>query len=157
LRRSRQWSIAPRLRRASSPAAPAAGSVRRRFPNATWPGQREVVDAFFAAAHDGDFDRLVAVLDPEVVLRSDRGKQRPGSSVVIRGARAVAARALTFARLSAYRKPALVNGAAGVVVVSGGRPFSVMGFTVVGSRIVEIDILSDPERLRPLDLSVLND
>jgi RNA polymerase sigma-70 factor (ECF subfamily) len=154
--------IAPMVDRTPTAARKLASRARRRVREAPVPErdlarQREVVDAFFAAAHDGDFDRLVAVLDPEVVLRSDRGKQRPGSSVVIRGARAVAARALTFARLSAYRKPALVNGAAGVVVVSGGRPFSVMGFTVVGSRIVEIDILSDPERLRPLDLSVLND
>jgi RNA polymerase sigma-70 factor, ECF subfamily len=116
--------------------------------------QREIVDAFFAAAHDGDFERLVAVLDPEVVLRSDGGTQRP--SVVIRGARAVAGRAVNFARLSAYRKAALVNGAAGVVVVTGDRPFAVMGFTVVGSRIVEVDVLSDPERLRRLDLSLLD-
>jgi len=90
-----------------------ASRARRRVPERDLARQREVVDAFFAAAHDGDFDRLVAVLDPEVVLRSDRGKQRPGSSVVIRGARAIAARALTFARLSAYRKPALVNGGRG--------------------------------------------
>jgi RNA polymerase sigma factor (sigma-70 family) len=119
-------------------------------------GQRKVVDAFFAAAHDGDFERLVAVLNPEVVLRADGGMRRPGASVLVRGAEAVAARAAAFSRFSADAKPALVNGAAGVVVVRHGRPFSVMGFTVVGSRIVEIDVLSDPERLRGIELAVLD-
>jgi RNA polymerase sigma-70 factor (ECF subfamily) len=119
--------------------------------------QREVVDAFFAAARDGDFDALVAVLDPDVVVRSDGGVVRPGASVVIRGAAAVAEQALTFARLSPYVRPALVNGAAGVVVAPRGRPFSVMGFTVVRGKIVEIDALADPERLRQLDLAVLDD
>jgi RNA polymerase sigma factor (sigma-70 family) len=119
--------------------------------------QREVVDAFFAAARDGDFDALLTVLDPDVVLRSDGGVVRPGASVVIRGAAAVAEQALTFARLSPFVRPALVNGAAGVVVAPRGRPFSVMGFTVVRGKIVEIDALADPERLRQLDLAVLDD
>jgi RNA polymerase sigma-70 factor (ECF subfamily) len=119
--------------------------------------QREVVDAFFAAARDGDFDALVAVLDPDVVVRSDGGVLRPGASVVIHGARTVAEQALTFARLSPFVRPALVNGTAGVVVAPGGRPFSVMGFTVRRGRIVEIDALSDPARLRRLDLAVLDD
>jgi RNA polymerase sigma-70 factor (ECF subfamily) len=118
--------------------------------------QRKAVGAFVAAAHDGDVDRLVAVLDPEVVLRSDRGIRRPGASVVICGAAAVAARALTFSRLSPHAKPALVNGSAGVVVVRCGQPFAVMGFTVVGSKIVDINVLSDPERLRHIELAVLH-
>jgi ketosteroid isomerase-like protein len=116
-----------------------------------------VVDAFFAAARDGDFDALVAVLDPDVVLRSDGGVARPAVSVVVSGAAAVAERALTFARLSPFVRPALVNGAAGVVVAPGGRPLSVMAFTVSGGKIVEIDSVADPERLRNLDLPVLDD
>lgn len=119
--------------------------------------QREVVDAFFAAAHGGDFDALVAVLDPEVVLRSDGGERRAAHTIVVQGAEAVAKRAMTFARLSPHVRPALVNGAAGVVVAPDGRLFSVMGFTVAGGRIVEIDALSDPQRLQRLDLAVLDD
>jgi hypothetical protein len=86
-----------------------------------------------------------------------RGDGGPGASAVARGARAVAARALTFARLSPFVRPALVNGAAGVVVAPRGEPFSVMGFTVVGGKIVEIDAITDPARLRALDLAVLDD
>jgi RNA polymerase sigma-70 factor (ECF subfamily) len=119
--------------------------------------QRAVVDAFLAASHDGDFDALVAVLDPEVVLRADRGAIPRGASRLVQGARAVAEGALTFAELARFAQPALVNGAAGLVVAPGGRPFSVMGFTVEGAKIVEIDILADPARLRGLDLEILND
>ena len=86
-----------------------------------------------------------------------RGDGGPGASAVVRGAREVAARALTFARLSPFVRPALVNGAAGVVVAPRGKPFSVMGFTVAGGQIVEIDAITDPERLRALDLAVLDD
>src|SRR5581483_9711325 len=139
--------LASRARRRVHERAPVAERDRAR--------QRAVVDAYFAAAHDGDFDRLVAVLNPEAVLRADGGAHRPGFSAVIRGAKAVAERAVAFSRLPLYRKPVLVNGSAGVVVLSDGRPFSVMAFTVAGSRIVEIDILSDPERLRDMDLSVV--
>jgi hypothetical protein len=87
------------------------------------------------------------------VLRSDGGAARPSASLVIHGARAVAERAFTYARLSPFVRPALVNGAAGVVVAPRGRPFSVMGFTVRNDKIVEIDALSDPTRLRELDLA----
>ena len=114
------------------------------------------MDAFFAAARDGDFDALVAVLDPDVVLRSDGGVVRPAASVLVHGAEEVASRALTFARLSPFVRRALVNGAAGVVVAPGGNPFSVMGFTVAHGKIVEIDAIADPERLRRLDLAVLD-
>ena len=92
----------------------------------------------------------------DVVLRSDGGAGRPGATMVVRGARAVAGRALTYARLSPYVRPALVNGAAGVVVAPRGRPFSVMGFTVTDGRIVAIDGLNDPERLSRLDLAALD-
>jgi RNA polymerase sigma-70 factor (ECF subfamily) len=154
--------IAPMVDRTPAAARKLASRARRRVreeapaPERDLARQRAAVEAFFAAAHDGDFDRLVAVLDPKVVLRADAGPRRLDSSIVIRGAKAVAARAVTFARVSADRKPALVNGTAGVVVVSDGRPSSVMAFTVVGSRIVEIDVLSDPERLRHLDLAALD-
>jgi RNA polymerase sigma-70 factor (ECF subfamily) len=114
-----------------------------------------VVDAFFAAARDGDFDALVAVLDPDIVLRSDGGVLRPGASVVIRGAVAVASQAFAFRRLHPFVRPVLVNGTVGVVVTPHGRPLSVMAFTVRNGKIVEIDALVDPERLRQLDLTIL--
>src|ERR671919_365137 len=154
--------IAPIVGRSPAAARQLASRARRRLQGATVPdtdltGQRQVVDAFFAAARDGDFDALVAVLDPDVVLRSDGGAVRQAASVVVHGARAVAERAFSFAQLSPYVRPALVNGIAGVVVAPRGRPFSVMAFTVRNGKIVEIDALTDPERLRQLDLTVLGD
>jgi RNA polymerase sigma factor (sigma-70 family) len=148
-----------------SPAATRqlASRARRRVqgqapvPDPDLAEQRRVVDAFFAASRDGDFEGLVAVLDPDVVSRADGGALRPDVTAVVRGAREVAARALTFARLSPFVRPALVNGAAGVVVAPQGEPFAVMGFTVAGGRIVEIDSITDPARLRELDLAVLDD
>jgi len=110
--------------------------------------QRAGVDAFLAAARGGDFDALLAVLDPDVVLRADVGAVPAGASRVIRGAPAVAEQALAFARrLGPFARPALVNGAAGIVAAPGGRPASILGFTVTRGKIVEIDILADPERL----------
>jgi ketosteroid isomerase-like protein len=135
--------LASRARRRVQGAAPA--------PDADLAEQRAVVDAFVAASRDGDFDGLLAVLDPDVVLRSD---QR-GASTEVRGARAVAERAFSFRRLGQFARPALVNGTAGYVVAPGGRPVAVGGFTVVNGKIVEIDILADPARLRHLDLTVL--
>ena len=127
-------------------------------PNADLASQREVVDAFFAASREGDFDALVAVLDPDVVLRADVGGVPAGASREVRGAPVVAEQALSFSQLAPFARPALVNGAAGVVVAPRGRPYSVMGFTVRGGKIVEIDILADPARLRQLDLlAVLDD
>jgi RNA polymerase sigma factor (sigma-70 family) len=114
--------------------------------------QREAVNAFLAAARDGDFAGLVAVLDPDVVLRTDAGASRPGLSTVTRGAEAVARRAMMFARPSATARPVLVNGAAGVVATQDGRPVSVLAFTVAAGRIVEIDSVVDPERLSQLGL-----
>jgi RNA polymerase sigma-70 factor (ECF subfamily) len=154
--------IAGIVGRSPAAARQLASRARRRVQGAATPDvdltrQREVVDAFFAAARDGDFDALVAVLDPDVVLRSDGGAARPGVSVVVQGAEAVAKRAVTFARLSPFVRRALVNGTAGVVVAPGGRPVSVMGFTVRGGRIVEIHAVADPDRLRQLDLPVLDD
>jgi RNA polymerase sigma-70 factor (ECF subfamily) len=114
-----------------------------------------VVDAFFAAARDGDFDALVAVLDPDIVLRADLGDWRPGDSRVLRGAETVAGQAISFALPHAELHPALVNGAAGVVVTVRGRPFSVMGFTVVDGRIVEIDAIGGPDRVRRIAADLL--
>jgi RNA polymerase sigma-70 factor (ECF subfamily) len=116
-----------------------------------------VVDAFSAAARDGDFDALLAVLDPDVVLRSDGGILRPEVSREIHGAVAVAAQALIFEGLVPFAHPALVNGGVGAVVAPGGEPFAVLGFTVRRRKIVEIDIVADPERLANLDLGVLDD
>jgi hypothetical protein len=92
--------------------------------------QRRVVDAFFAAPRKGDFDALLAVLDPDVVLRSDAGERRRAASSIRRGAEEIARSALAFALPSAVLRPALINGAAGVVVLTNGRPFAVMAFTV---------------------------
>ncbi len=117
--------------------------------------QREAVSAFLGAAREGDFEALLSVLDEDVVLRADYGTA--GTSRLIHGARAVANGARTFSRLAPFARPALVNGAAGIVTVRKGQPLSVMGFTVVGGKIVEIDVLADPERLRRLDLTVLDD
>jgi len=155
--------ISPIVGRSSTTARQLASRARRRVrgatnvPDADLARQREVVDAFLAAARGGDFDALVAVLDPHVVLRADRGGVPAGASREVRGAEAVAEQALTFSRFAPFARPALVNGAAGVVVFERGRPFSVMGFTVTRGKIVEIDILADSERLRQLDLAVLDD
>ncbi len=154
--------IAPIVGRSPAAARQLASRARRRVKGAARASdadlirQREVVDAFLAAARGGDFDALVAVLDPEVVLRADRGAI-PGASRVIRGAPAVADGALAFTELAPFARPALVNGAPGLVVAAHGQPFSVMGFTVSRGRIVEIYILADPPRLRRLDLAVLDD
>ena len=137
-----------------------ASRARRRVqgvaaPDANVGRQREVVDAFFAAARAGDFEELVAVLDPDIVLRTDGGTARRGLSAVVRGAETVAKRAMTFARPDAVLRPVLVNGAAGVVATMNGRPFSVMGFTVADGKVVAIDVLADPERIDRLELSAL--
>jgi RNA polymerase sigma-70 factor (ECF subfamily) len=118
--------------------------------------QRVVVDAFFAAARDGDFDALVSVLDPDIVLRSDGGPTRPGATTFTVGAAAVASRALTFGKGAASARPAVINGVAGVVGAPRGRPVSVMAFTIVGGKVVAIDVLADPERLARLDLAAVD-
>jgi RNA polymerase sigma-70 factor (ECF subfamily) len=154
--------IAPIVGRTPPAARQLASRARRRVqgaapvPDADLTRQREVVDAFLVAARGGDFDALLAVLDPDVVLRADAGAVPAGASRVIRGARAVAEQALTFARFARFAQPALVNGAAGIINAPGGEPMAVMGLTITRGKIVEIDILADPERLRRLDLAVLN-
>jgi RNA polymerase sigma factor (sigma-70 family) len=154
--------IAAILGRSPAAARQLASRARRRVrasaavPDADLAHQRKVVDAFLAAARNGDLDALVAVLDPDVVVRADWGGAPAGASRTLRGARAVAEQALAFARRAPFARPALVNGAAGVVADTGGRLLAVMGFTVRHDRIVEIDILADPARLRRLDLAVLD-
>jgi RNA polymerase sigma-70 factor (ECF subfamily) len=113
--------------------------------------QRQVVDAFFTAARGGDLDALVAVLDPDVVLRIDAGETGPAGSKKIRGARAVATQALsglTSLLPAVSVRPALVNGAAGVIILRRGRPVTVIGFTVAAGQIAEIDSIAGPARLR---------
>jgi RNA polymerase sigma-70 factor (ECF subfamily) len=130
--------------------------VRPTVPDADLDRQWEVVDAFIAAAREGKFEALLEVLDPDVVLRADGGVLRAAETQVVHGAQAVIAQARAYRQLAPHGKPALVNGAPGVVVAPGGTPFAVLGFTIAGGKIVEIDILADPERLSRLDLTVLD-
>jgi RNA polymerase sigma-70 factor, ECF subfamily len=154
--------IAPIVGRSPAASRQLASRARRRvrgeatLPAADTSRQREVVDAFLAASRDGDLEALLAVLDPDVVLRADPGAA--GASREVRGAQAVAEQARAFSHLGQFSRRALVNGVAGIVSrAPGGPTFSVMGFTVVRGKITEIDILADPERLRLLDLTFLDD
>lgn len=151
--------IADLLDRTEPAVQQLASRARRRVrgapePDADLSRQRGVVDAFFAASRHGDFETLIALLDPEVELRIDGGTVRESASLVLQGAAAVAKHTTTYSRLSPYVIPALVNGAAGAVVAPSGRLFSVMAFTVTDGRISQIDALADPERLAALDLAV---
>jgi RNA polymerase sigma-70 factor (ECF subfamily) len=150
--------IATMLDRSESATQQLASRARRRVQGVPQPDpdlarQRGVVDAFFAAARDGDFDALVAVLDPDVELRIDGGELRAEASLVLRGAAAVAGHTATYSKLYPFVRPALVNGAAGAVVAPHGQPFSVMAFTVTNGKITRIDALLDPERLGRLELT----
>jgi hypothetical protein len=157
--------IAPIVERSPAATRQLASRARRRvqgatpFPDADLRSQRKVVDAFLAASREGEFEALIAILDPEVVLRADRGALPPGASQVIRGAPAVAEQTMAFARSRrGEATPALINGEAGVVWAAQRRPYSVVGFTVRRGRIVAINILADPVRLQRLDsMSLEND
>jgi RNA polymerase sigma-70 factor (ECF subfamily) len=150
--------IAPIVDRTPEATRQLASRARRRVhderitPDPDLDRQHEVVDAFYAAAHDGDLGALVATLDPDVVLRSDAGHSRV---LQVRGAEAVAVRARAFSRLDLVVHPAQVNGAAGTVATRGGQPFAVAAFTVRDGMIVEIDFLADTKRLAELDLAVV--
>jgi RNA polymerase sigma-70 factor (ECF subfamily) len=154
--------IAPIVGRTPTAARQLASRARRRVQGAPVPdvdldGQWAVVDAFLAAARDGDFDRLLAVLDPDVVVRSDGGSARSGMSSLVRGAAAVAAQAMSFRRFTETSTRVLVNGIPGGVAWSpDGSPFAVLALTVRGGRIVAIDVLADPDRLAQLDLTVVS-
>ena len=153
--------IAPIVDRSPEAARQLASRARRRIhaertvPDADVKTQREVADAFIAAARDGDFDRLLTVLDPDVVLRADLGPV--GGSREVRGAGAVAGQALSYAQIGLDIRPALINGVAGAVTFLHGQPFSIAAVTVRNGKIVELDFLADPERLRALDLTILDD
>jgi RNA polymerase sigma-70 factor, ECF subfamily len=154
--------IGPMVGRSPTAARQLASRARRRVqsaappPSADLARQREVVDAFLAAARAGDFDGLVAVLHPDVVARADGGTARPDATAVVHGAENVARRAMMFRQMAPYVRHALVNGVAGVVVAPPGGLFSVMAFTVVDDRIVAMDALVDPDRLSEIDVSVLD-
>jgi RNA polymerase sigma-70 factor (ECF subfamily) len=154
--------IAPMVGRSPAAARQLASRARRRVRGAEIPQpepdldrQREVVDAFFQAARGGDFDALVSVLHPDVVLRSDFGAKKQERSRVFHGAEAVARQSILGAIPGSVLHPALVNGAAGVVIAVKGRPFAVMGFTVVEGKIVGIDAIADPERVRRIAAGVI--
>lgn len=161
--------IAPMVGRTPAAARQLASRARRRVkgaevaaPRLDVARQREVVDAFFTAARGGSFDALVAVLHPDVVLRIDAGARHPQASMVIRGASAVATQtarglASVLSRPATRLRQALVNGAAGVVVTVNGRPTTVMGFAITDARIVEIDAIADPERVRRIAAAVCTD
>jgi RNA polymerase sigma-70 factor (ECF subfamily) len=152
--------IAPIVGRSPDAARQLASRARRRVqgsppvPDADLTRQREIVNAVLAASRRGDFDALLAVLDPDVVLRADRATVAAGAPGEVRGAAAVAD---TFSGRARAAKPALVNGAVGLVWASRGQPQIVFDITITSGKIVEIDLLSDPERLRQLDLVVLDD
>jgi RNA polymerase sigma-70 factor, ECF subfamily len=152
--------IAPIVDRTPEATRQLASRARRRVrPERTVPdvdleAQREVVEAFLGAARDGDFDRLVAVLDPDVVVRADFGA---GRWQEVRGAEAVARQALGYAQLGLDFRPALINGVVGGVAFRNGKPFSIGAVTVRNAKIVELDFFNDPERLRLIDLTILND
>ena len=153
--------IAPIVDRSAVAARQLASRARRRVQgqaptsDADLRKQRRVVDAFLAAARDGDFEALVAVLDPAIVLRADGGAVK-GMSRLVRGAQAVAAQAAMFSKLGLSNQVVLVNGNIGVVSrLPDGRLLSVIGFTIADGKVVEMDILADPDRLSRLDLSAI--
>jgi RNA polymerase sigma factor (sigma-70 family) len=153
--------IAPIVDRSPEAARQLASRARRRvqgertISDVNLDTQRGVVDAFLAAAREGDFEGLLEVLDPDVVLRVDLGPA--GESREVRGARMVAGQALFYSRMGLVTRPALVNGALGAVTTRDGELFAVGGITIRGGRIVELDILADPDRLSRLDLTLLDD
>ena len=151
--------IAPIVDRTPLATRQLASRARRRVrgshteSDASLAQQRALADAFAAAARDGNFERLLQVLDPDVVVRADFGPARPELRREIRGAQAVAEQALAFRALAPGARPATVNGGAGAIVYSGGRLYAVLAFTVRNDRIVEIDIFADPDRLQRLAVS----
>ena len=155
--------IGPMVGRSPEAARQLASRARRRVragesraPDPDPARQRAVVNAFFSAARRGDFDALVSMLHPDVVLRADFGPGRPRASTVVRGAPAVARQARLGVNRNADLHPALVNGAAGTVITLRGRPFAVLAFTVVDGRIAEIDAIGDPERVARVASSLLS-
>ncbi|MCZ4102755.1 RNA polymerase sigma factor SigJ [Streptomyces sp. H39-C1] len=157
--------IAPIVDRSPAATRQLASRARRRVqgaapaPDADLSRQREVVDAFMTAARGGDFDALVAVLHPDVLMRADIGTASEAGKVsrLLRGAREVAQQAVTFAAYAPYARTALINGAPGIVTVPDGQLFSVMGFNVANGKVTEINLLADPDRLAKLEWELLGD
>jgi RNA polymerase sigma-70 factor (ECF subfamily) len=154
--------IAPMVGRNAAAARQLASRARRRVkgaeiraPEGDLDRQRQVVDAFFAAARNGDFEGLISLLHPDVILRADFRPGRPEASTVVRGALAVARQARLGARLDAHLHPALVNGAAGVVITMRRRAYAVMAFTIADGKITEIDVVGDPDRVQGVAAAVL--
>jgi RNA polymerase sigma-70 factor, ECF subfamily len=151
--------IAPIIDRSDAATRQLASRARRRLRAAATPDrdlarQWELVDAFLAAARDGDFERLLKVLDPDVVRRVDAGEEGPFPSGLLRGAQAVASQASAFSKLGYDYRRVLVNGAPGVVTFADGKPFTVVGLTFSGGRLLELNILADPARLAGIKLPV---
>ncbi len=151
--------IAPMVGRTPDAARQLASRARRRVqgsdpvPNPPLGQQREIIDAFIAAARGGDFEALVAVLDPDVILRADTGS---GVPTLVRGAHQVASGAVAFRRTGSESRPVLVNGAVGIVALVDGRPISVFEATFVDGRIATIDIVADPHRAATMELTLLD-
>jgi RNA polymerase sigma-70 factor (ECF subfamily) len=146
-----------RLRAAPPPGAASADDAPDAAGPADLARQWTVVDAFLAASREGDFEGLLAILDPGIVLRADAGTGPLGPSVLVRGAREVMAQARQFAPLARFARPVLVNGGPGFLVARDGEPIALLAATVAGGKITELDILADPVRLRQLDLIRLTD
>ena len=153
--------IAAILDRTPEAARQLASSARRRVQakeshaSANLPEQRKVVDAFLRALESGDFEGLVAVLDPDVLVRMDEAAGRPGAPREIRGARNWAQGAVAFSHMARFAEAALVDGSVGILFAPGGRLFRVLRFTIANGKIVQADIIAEPVRLRELDLAVL--
>jgi len=155
--------IGPMIERSPAAARQLASRARRRVKgvapvdDADLTRQRQVVEAFLAASRGGDFEALVRLLDPDVVLRADRAAGPTPAPIVLRGAQAVAKGASVASARSRFTQPALVNGSVGLVTAPRGRLFLVLGFTIADGKITEIDIIADQDRLEQLDLAVLDD
>jgi len=155
--------IAPIVDRTPEAARQLASRARRRvrggeaIPDSDLKSQRVVVDAFLAALRAGDFEGLLAVLDPDVVFRADAAAGASGAPTEIRGARNWARGAIAFSRLARFMQPAIVNGAVGLVFAPRGRLSRALSFTIAEGKIVQAEAIADPEQLRQLDLAVLDD
>jgi RNA polymerase sigma factor (sigma-70 family) len=154
--------IAPIIGRSPAASRQLASRARRRVqgdatvPSADLSRQREVVAAFLAAARRGDFEALLALLDPDVLVQADRAAVPPGAATQVRGAQAVAGQALIFSRRARFAQLALVSGSVGIVVAPRGRLMMVMAFKFTGQKIAKVDIIADPASLRQIDMAVLD-
>src|SRR5262249_62160023 len=155
--------IAPIVGRSPEAARQLASRARRRvqgaekLPDLEIKAQRAVVDAFLKALRAGDFEGLVAVLDPDVIFRADAAAAASGSPTEIRGARKWARGALAFSGFAQFAQPVLLNRAVGLVLAPSGRLSRAMTFTITDGKIVQVEVIAEPDRLRALDLAVLAD